>query len=52
MIADNSILPNQISTMNVSGLFLNNFNIMLLVIFIVVLTGFILHCVGKKFAVN
>jgi hypothetical protein len=52
MIKDNTILPNPISTMNISGLFLNNFNVMLLVIFIVVIVGFVLHCIGKKFVIN
>ena len=51
-ISDNAAVPDKITALNLSSLFLNNFNIMLIVVVLVVLTGFILYIVNKKFTVN
>jgi len=49
---ENIAIPEKLIELKFSGLFLNNFNIMLIVIFLVVLAGFILYIVSQKCAVN
>jgi hypothetical protein len=52
MMDENIAIPEKLIELKFSGLFLNNFNIMLIVIFLVVLAGFIIYIVSQKCAVN